>query len=314
MAKMRHSLVQLLRAYLHYFSTTTPWSRAQSERSNMTSAMKSSSNGDEVTVHHEEESPLRRIWTKKSWRSRRAKENLTVLIATAAAFLLFVMAEMVGSYLSNSLALLSDAGAMVVDVLTYLCNIHAEVLKSNDKEMDRSTRFTLEVLMPGISLTGLLMVTTYVTYQAVHILQCPEVGHDEDVDINYLYGFSAANVLIDVFSSMMFFFKPNDSVDDLSVIIGVTDYNSVNRTSDQDDNTVTTQQNHILGNIPGLSSNPSRTSFSTRISRRFSASLPASSSVNMASETVESERPLINLNMMSAFTHMVRKTTSLSTP
>ena len=65
----------------------------------------------------EEESPLKRIWTTRSCRSRRAQENLTVLIATAAAFLLFVIAEMVGSYLSNSLALLSDAGAMVVDVL-----------------------------------------------------------------------------------------------------------------------------------------------------------------------------------------------------
>ena len=176
------------------------------------------STGDVILV--EEESPLRRIWTRRTSRSVRAKENLTVLMATAAAFLLFVIAEMVGSYLSNSLALLSDAGAMVVDVITYLCNIYAEVLKANDKEMDRSTRFTLEVLMPGISLVGLLMVTTYVTLQALHILQCPQVGHDDDVDINYLYGFSAANVLIDVFSSMMFFFKPNDSVDDLSAMMG----------------------------------------------------------------------------------------------
>ena len=253
----------------------------------------------------EEESPLKRIWTTRSCRSRRAQENLTVLIATAAAFLLFVIAEMVGSYLSNSLALLSDAGAMVVDVLTYLCNIYAEILKAHDKEMDRTTRFTLEVLMPGISLVGLLAVTTYVTYQAIHILQCPEVGHDNDVDINYLYGFSAANVLIDVFSSMMFFFKPNDSVEDLSVLIGggVVDYNSINRTSDQDDNTAAAIQNHILDGMQGLPSTPTRSSFTTRISR-FNAPL-SSHAVEITSETVVPGRPIINLNMMSAFTHMV---------
>ena len=44
--------------------------------------------------------------------------NKMILSVSAISFLLFVIAEFIGAFASNSLSLLGDAGAMSIDVLT----------------------------------------------------------------------------------------------------------------------------------------------------------------------------------------------------
>ena len=48
----------------------------------------------------------------------RVQENYKILFFTAATFLVFVIAEIIGALASGSLSLLGDAGAMSVDVFT----------------------------------------------------------------------------------------------------------------------------------------------------------------------------------------------------
>ena len=50
----------------------------------------------------------------------RSRKNQEILIFTCTAFFLFAMAEVVGAYISNSLSLLGDAGAMSIDVFTVI--------------------------------------------------------------------------------------------------------------------------------------------------------------------------------------------------
>lgn len=48
-------------------------------------------------------------------------DNNTILTISAISFLLFVIAEFIGAFASNSLSLLGDAGAMSIDVFTVSC-------------------------------------------------------------------------------------------------------------------------------------------------------------------------------------------------
>lgn len=62
---------------------------------------------------------------------------------------------------------------------------------------------SLQVYVPTFSVTALLGVTAYVTVGAVHdILYKPE---DDDVNIYIMYGFAAANTVVDIISVYMFY-------------------------------------------------------------------------------------------------------------
>jgi len=62
---------------------------------------------------------------------------------------------------------------------------------------------SLQVYVPTFSVTALLGVTAYVTVGAVHdILYKPE---DDDVNIYVMYGFAAANTVVDIISVYMFY-------------------------------------------------------------------------------------------------------------
>ena len=61
------------------------------------------------------------------------KDNQLVLQLIALLFLLFVVAEVVGAIIRNSLSLASDASAMSVDVLSYFANMYAEHYKGKQE-------------------------------------------------------------------------------------------------------------------------------------------------------------------------------------
>ena len=72
-------------------------------------------------------------------------------------------------------------------------------------------RFVLEVLIPSISLCCLLIVTGYVTSEAIDVIRRPSMKH-ESVNIFFLYGFSFVNILVDALSSYMFFRNGEEDV------------------------------------------------------------------------------------------------------
>ena len=66
------------------------------------------------------------------------------------------------------------------------------------------TKFILEVAIPTFSVVCLLGVTLYVTVDAINVLSDTS-GHQEEVNVVYLYGFAAGNLLVDALSSYVFF-------------------------------------------------------------------------------------------------------------
>lgn len=138
--------------------------------------------------------------------------NQTVLIVTCASFTIFVIAEIVGAFASNSLSLLGDAAAMSVDVFTYLSNIYVERVKARSGgHVDAKTRFIIDVIVPSISVFALVIVSIYVTLDAIRIIAHPSSSDGDDVNVYFLYGFSCANMVVDLLSSYMFYAK-KDSV------------------------------------------------------------------------------------------------------
>ena len=135
--------------------------------------------------------------------------NQRVLQVTCASFFIFVIAEIIGAIAAKSWSLLGDASAMSVDVITYFCNMQAERIKAREGHISRNMKMILEVYVPSFSVIALLGVTTYVTVGAVHdLLYEPE---DDDVNIYIMYGFAAANTVVDIVSVYMFYLKGKDA-------------------------------------------------------------------------------------------------------
>jgi cation diffusion facilitator family transporter len=135
--------------------------------------------------------------------------NESVLQIAAITFLIFVITEFIGAMLSNSLSLLGDAAAMSVDVLSYWCNLYAERIKSQNGYISLRTRYFLVVVIPSFSIFCLILVTIYITYDAIIVLNNkPKI---DDVDVDYLYGFGVFNLFVDIFCGYLFYLKGSDT-------------------------------------------------------------------------------------------------------
>lgn len=136
--------------------------------------------------------------------------NSIILTVFAVSFLLFVIAEVIGALLGNSLSLLGDAAAMSVDVFAYLCNLYAENLRVRYGRVSNEMAMILEVIVPSFSVLLLLGVTGYVFGEAIGILTNEENTDDSPVNIYFLYGFASANFLIDILCTGLVFYKGQD--------------------------------------------------------------------------------------------------------
>lgn len=67
----------------------------------------------------------------------------------------------------------------------------------------------LEVYIPTFSVIALLAVTAWITSDAVNLLL--DSDDSEDVDVSFLFGFSAGNLFIDVVSVGMFMVRGKDA-------------------------------------------------------------------------------------------------------
>jgi Co/Zn/Cd efflux system component len=134
---------------------------------------------------------------------------LIILRITALTFFVFVIAELFGALLSNSLSLLGDAIAMSVDVMAYCVNIYVEDCKLKYHEINRNTLWLIQIGIPSISVLTIVIITGYVMIDAVKVLESPK-KHPYYVDVLFLYGFSITNLVVDVVSASSFMSKGSD--------------------------------------------------------------------------------------------------------
>lgn len=88
--------------------------------------------------------------------------------------------------------------------------MYAERVKSKYGVLDDGTRRVLEVFIPSISVMALLGVTGYILADAIGIIQ--EGESDDDVNVYFLWAFSSANFLVDLISSLMFYWRGKDAL------------------------------------------------------------------------------------------------------
>jgi len=146
-----------------------------------------------------EDVPKKSEWTEDNLSNER------IVWITAAMFFVFVVAEIIGAFASNSLFLLGDAAAMSVDVVSYGCSIWGERVKAKFGSIDLSTRFWIDVYIPGFSIVALLAVSAYITVEAIDRVKDDSEGDDDDddVDVTFLYIFAGANLFIDIVSCVL---------------------------------------------------------------------------------------------------------------
>jgi Co/Zn/Cd efflux system component len=131
--------------------------------------------------------------------------NINILRAATLLFGMFVVSEIIGALASGALSLLGDGVAMGIDVLTYMANMYAEHIKSHHGFISFRLRILLEIGIPTFAICSLLAVTGWITSDAIAVLQNPKDSND--VSLAYLYGFSAANAFVDILTNMIFYYR-----------------------------------------------------------------------------------------------------------
>lgn len=143
------------------------------------------------------------------WRCRIPRlTNQNLLEISLTMFSVFVIAEVVGAVLSNSLSLLGDAASMGVDVVTYICNIYGEWAKNTNQRGTVRSRIIIEVAIPAVSTLSMLAVTIYILLESITLLHNPPSVNDVNTD--YLYGYAAVNLLVDLSVSYLFYARGDD--------------------------------------------------------------------------------------------------------
>ena len=86
--------------------------------------------------------------------------------------------------------------------------MYAEWFKSKGQELPLRTKIILEVGIPSFSICALLGVTAYITSDAVEVIKSH--GVEDDVNVDFLYGFASANFVVDIISTFLFYVRRKD--------------------------------------------------------------------------------------------------------
>lgn len=105
--------------------------------------------------------------------------------------------------MAHSEAMMTDCAAMMVDVVTYLFNVLAERMKRGDPSMSardlRLRRLYLELVPPFISVLTLIIVTVLALKEAFATLVSKKVDNNE-ADLGIMLAFSGLNLILDIFN------------------------------------------------------------------------------------------------------------------
>ena len=153
-----------------------------------------------VTLSRDEEAPA--VPVVKRMVSRKSE---CVLTLASVGFLGFASAEMTYAFAANSLALLGDAAAMMVDALTYVMNLIAIKRGRRRGEFARESRCAL--FGPFLSALALMGVMVYILIDALAELRGQ--GKGPSVKLEVVLFFGIANLCLDVFNLVLFWAFPS---------------------------------------------------------------------------------------------------------
>lgn len=139
-------------------------------------------------------------------------QNQKILVISFLLITIFMLVEFVGGYLTQSLALISDAGHMLSDSLSLGIALIAVILAQKVRTLEKSfgyLRFEiLTALLNGVTLVGL---SVYIIVEAVLRLQTPQHIHAEGMMIISIIG-----LLINIIVAILIF-KGSDTEHDLNM-------------------------------------------------------------------------------------------------
>lgn len=270
--------------------------------------------------------------------------NEYVLNFAFISFMAFVVVEYVFAIIAKSESMMADAQAMAVDAFTYLFNLMAERQKrklfDNEDSTDQKSEKTknrqlldnkiymiyLELIPPSISVVVLVAVSVQAFCDAMDKLFNKEfVPKSEQSNVLLMFAFSGTNLLIDILN-MLYFSKLKNFTKSLSNLFGFNGenqdraHNGVTESSDFDKNKkkIKFAVNHDE-NIRLLDPEKSSNTYDDELKvksltmNRLSGdeeSMQNSEYNNETCETTSSNdsKNLLNLNMCSAYTHVMADT------
>lgn len=253
-------------------------------------------------------------------------DNSQVLKLTTLLFFVFTLAELVGGYVSNSLSLLDDAYAMLLDVITYLLNLYAEEVKVSNREVSIFEAFAINSLIPIASIIVLLVLCTKIMLESITTVRNPPAVND--VDVSYMYIFSLTNFVIDVIVVGAFIYRGKDifyekvmdfkhlrinhhkkSNDTREKYLTGSKYQAVEMqnncrrvdSDDDNDNDNGDNMNRLEENVPLLSHKNGHRNTNSKSNGNSNSSSSNNSSGNSSSS---SGNKSMNMVMMTAFSHV----------
>lgn len=229
---------------------------------------------------------------EKSEKSASAEEeaqivqNEYVLNVAFWTFIIFTIAEAFFAVIAGSQSMFEDAEAMSVDALTYLFNLLAEKVKhrpySEEEQMmfpglrdfrRERLRLYLELIPPLISVVTLIVVTAFALRDAFESLTNEDEDSEDDVDVSIMMFFSILNMLLDIVN-VNCFARANQA-------FGLSEVAKEHRVSPSPNSLYYHDLQHLAGRDSLLSQDI---------------------------ETTEESEHSVNLNMCSAWTHVIADT------
>ena len=235
--------------------------------------------------------------------------NEYVLNVAFFSFLGFLLVQVVFALIARSQAMLADSAAMMVDAFTYLFNLIAERLKNRPIPVDDSVPdivrkrqrrrkvLYLEIVPPLISVVTLIVVSVVVLADAVDTIMKRLTTEDQNVVDNdddlpnawIMFLFSSANLALDVMNVTCFAKAKSFGFFMLHHLFG----NEQETGIEMEEPTIPTESTRLVGEKVGGGD--------------YDASMDVEQIDNKYFDDGGEERTA-NLNMCSAYTHVVADT------
>jgi len=128
-------------------------------------------------------------WPKDAW----------TLLLTTVLFGIITVAQLFCAIIASSLALFGDSISMLVDVITYISNLYAELSSASAYEKKRN-----QLIAAGFSLAVLMILSFFIIYSATARLVRDIEGDEEVVDPDIVLVFAIIGIMFDILSCTAF--------------------------------------------------------------------------------------------------------------
>ncbi|MFU8927345.1 cation diffusion facilitator family transporter [Acinetobacter puyangensis] len=138
--------------------------------------------------------------------------NKKVLIISFLLISIFMLVEFVGGYLTNSLALISDAGHMLSDSVALGIALAAVFIGQKNSNTQKSFGYQrFEILAAALNGITLVAIAIYIFIEAILRFQTPQ-----HIDVQGMLSISVIGLIINIFVAWMMF-KGSDTEHDLNM-------------------------------------------------------------------------------------------------